>query len=78
MTSVSELDLLQFDFKKLSVLARIDLIGKIWDSIEEDEHPVTLTTAQREELDRRIEAHRQNPDDGIPWEEIKARRIPGN
>ena len=30
-----------------------------------------LTDAQRQELDRRLEAHAQNPGEGIPWDELK-------
>ncbi len=30
-----------------------------------------LTTEQMAELERRIEEHRKNPDDTIPWEEVR-------
>jgi putative addiction module component (TIGR02574 family) len=30
-----------------------------------------LTQEQAEELDRRLAAHRQSPEDVIPWEHIK-------
>ena len=72
MASVPDFDVTQFDFKKLSVPVRIELIGKIWDSIEDEELPITLSPAQRAELDRRLANHRQNPDDVIPWEEVKS------
>ena len=72
MASVPDFDVTQFDFKKLSVPVRIELIGKIWDSIDDDKKPVMLSPAQGAELDRRLEEHRRNPDDAIPWEEVKA------
>jgi hypothetical protein len=34
---------------------------------------VPLTPAQEAELDRRLEAHRQSPQEGASWEEVKAR-----
>ena len=56
---------------KMSVDERLELIGKIWDSIEELPE---LTQAQKAELDRRIES-RASPDDGVAWEDVKARLI---
>ncbi|MFH2140720.1 MAG: addiction module protein [Pseudomonadota bacterium] len=32
----------------------------------------TLTEAQKAELDRRLANHLANPDDGVPWSEVKA------
>lgn len=34
---------------------------------------VSLTPAQREELDRRLEDYRQHPGEGSPWEEVRSR-----
>jgi putative addiction module component (TIGR02574 family) len=56
---------------KLSVAERIQLVEDIWDSIEA--LPVaSLTQAQRELLDRRIEAYKKDPKRGIAWEDLKA------
>lgn len=38
----------------LSAQERLDLIGQLWDSLEDDN--VSLTPAQRAELDRRLAA----------------------
>ena len=34
---------------------------------------VTLTDAQREELDRRLEDYHRHPDEGSSWETVKSR-----
>ena len=58
---------------KLPVAERIKLVEDIWDSISDESVAVELTPEQQAELDRRIEYHRQNPDDVIPWEEVRER-----
>lgn len=59
------------DYTKLSIPDRLALIGEIWDSIVAEGRPIGLTAEQRAEIKRRREAHRANPDDAIPWEEIR-------
>jgi putative addiction module component (TIGR02574 family) len=54
---------------------RIALVQAIWDSIADQPHPPLLTEAQREELQRRLEDHEANPDDVVPWEQIKAEAL---
>jgi putative addiction module component (TIGR02574 family) len=61
------------DVLELSVSERIKLVEDIWDSIAEVPQSVSLTTAQREELDRRLEDYKAHPDDGSPWETVKSR-----
>ena len=36
-----------------------------------------LTEAQRAELDRRLEAHRETPGETIPWETLRRDLLPG-
>jgi putative addiction module component (TIGR02574 family) len=48
---------------------RLDVISIIWQSLEDEEMP--LTDAQATELDRRLEAHRQHPEKTISWEEFE-------
>jgi putative addiction module component (TIGR02574 family) len=55
--------------EKLSVEERIALVEDLWDSIAED---TPLTEPQRAELDRRLEDHRRDPGNVVPWEVIKA------
>lgn len=50
---------------------RLALVQEIWDSVAA-EGPPQLTDAQRQELDRRAAEDEAEPDDGIPWEDVKA------
>lgn len=61
------------DILHLSVSERIQLVEDIWDSIAEVPEAIALTEAQKEELDRRIEAYHRNPADGSPWVEVRKR-----
>lgn len=58
--------------KNLPISERIELVEALWESILQEGHEPELTTAQAEELDRRLAAHEKNPDDVIPWETLKA------
>lgn len=58
---------------QLSVPERLELIENIWESIEAVPEAIELTDAQREELDRRLELHRQNPRLSSTWEVVKQR-----
>jgi putative addiction module component (TIGR02574 family) len=62
----------EFDFGKLSVAERIQLAEDLWDSIPESAD-ITLSDAQKAELDRRLEDLEQHPDAGEPWEVVRAR-----
>jgi len=57
---------------KLSVEERLQLIGELWDSIEAEEHP-PLSEAWKKEIERRLDDLEANPDDVLPWEEVRAR-----
>ena len=45
----------------------------IWDTIARDPEPPPMTDAQRDELDRRLNALKHGPQEGIPWLELKTR-----
>ncbi len=49
---------------------RLRLIGELWDSLEPSEQ-AELSSADREELDRRIAA--ADPSAARPWDEVRAR-----
>jgi putative addiction module component (TIGR02574 family) len=59
------------DILQMSVAERIQLAEDIWDSIAAVPDALPLTDAERQELDRRLKLHAQNPDEGIPWDELK-------
>jgi putative addiction module component (TIGR02574 family) len=61
------------DFLSLSVSERIQLVEDIWDSIAEVPESLSLTDEQVAELDRRLDAHHQNPSSGSPWEVVLGR-----
>jgi len=52
------------DILNLTVAERIELIGDLWDSLAEVPDAVSLTEAQKAELDRRLDAHHRNPTGG--------------
>jgi len=55
----------------LSPAERLELIGKLWDTLSPDDLPVT--DAERALLDARTADIEANPDDQSPWPEVKAR-----
>ena len=57
---------------RLTVEERLALVEDLWDSIAEESAVTSLTEAQRTELDRRLAEYAANPNDVIPWEDIKA------
>lgn len=60
------------DIRQLSVAERLLLVEEIWDSISDQPDSWTLSPEQRAELERRAAANRDNPDDGVTWDEVKA------
>lgn len=56
---------------RMSVEDRIALATAIWDSIAAEPHPPLLTEAQRQELERRLADNALNPDDVVPWDQVK-------
>jgi putative addiction module component (TIGR02574 family) len=59
------------DVLHLSVAERIQLVEDIWDSIATAAPPPSLSDAQRAELDRRLESHRENPQAGTSWPQLR-------
>lgn len=68
MSTISVSDLLH-----LSVAERIQLVEDLWDSIASQPEALELTSAQREEIDRRLAEHDANPESAVPWEEVRTR-----
>jgi len=65
----------QLGIDHLSVPERIELIGLIWDSIATDAEKAPLAEFQRQEVDRRLAAHRANPEAAVPWEQVEAEAL---
>jgi putative addiction module component (TIGR02574 family) len=59
------------DILQLTIAERIQLAEDIWDSVAAFPDAIPLTDAQKEELDRRLQAYAENPSEGISWDELK-------
>lgn len=61
------------EFERLSQEERIQLVQDLWDRIAANPSEVPpLTEGQSAELERRLKAHAENPDQTIPAEEVFA------
>ncbi len=58
------------ELARLSPRQRLDLIEALWESLEDEDVPVT--DAQRAELDRRIAGFDQDQKHTISWDQLKA------
>jgi putative addiction module component (TIGR02574 family) len=58
--------------KSLPLAERIQLVEALWESMAQEGYEPPLTSEQAAELDRRLEAHRRDPDSVVSWESIKA------
>lgn len=61
------------DVLSLSVSERIQLVEDIWDTITEVPEAVWLSNEQKAELDTRLDAYHQNPENGSPWGMVRER-----
>ncbi|MGM0498274.1 MAG: addiction module protein [Bacteroidota bacterium] len=59
------------DILKLSVDKRINLVQMIWDSIAADAEASEISKGHKDILDKRLEAHQNNPQDVVSWDEVK-------
>lgn len=60
---------------RLSVAERVALVQEIWDSIAAEVEQAPLTEAQRQEVDRRLAAHRADPGAAISWEQVESQAL---
>ncbi len=64
------MDDLRSQIKSLSAAEKAELLDTVWESLEAD--AVSLTDAQRAELDYRITRHEQDSSNVIPWQQVRA------
>jgi putative addiction module component (TIGR02574 family) len=57
--------------RELSVEEQLELVEALWDSIVGRNAVPGPTNAQKAELDRRLADHAANPDDVVPWDDVK-------
>lgn len=56
--------------KNLPVRERIRLVEDLWDSIASDQSALSLSSAQKAELDKRLRAYEETKDPGRPGDEV--------
>jgi putative addiction module component (TIGR02574 family) len=54
---------------------RIRLVQEVWDRLVDQDHEPGLSDEMKAELDRRLAAHRANPEAAIPWEQVEAEAL---
>jgi putative addiction module component (TIGR02574 family) len=54
---------------------RIRLVQEVWDRLMDQGHESELTDEMKAELDRRLAAHRANPEAAIPWKRVEAEAL---
>ena len=60
----------KIDFSHLSPEERIQLAEDLWDSLASMPEQVPVPEAHIREVDRRLDAYRQDGDPGLPWPEV--------
>jgi len=61
------------DTLELPISERIQLVTEIWDSIAECPDQIEITPQTKQLLEKRLAAHRLNPNAGSPWQDVKRR-----
>jgi putative addiction module component (TIGR02574 family) len=51
---------------------RVNLALEIWDTVAAESNVVSLSEVQLKELERRLADDDSNPDDVVPWDQVKA------
>jgi putative addiction module component (TIGR02574 family) len=65
------------ELQKLSVADKFALAVELWDELSSNPDEIPVTEEQLNELDRRFEEYRQDPDKVVTWAEAKARILSG-
>ncbi len=52
---------------------RLRLIKEVWESLDAAPETVALTEARKQDLQRRLDAYRDDPRAGSSWEKVKTR-----
>ena len=63
------------DLLQLSLDERIQLVEDLWESIAKDPEALSLTEAQKLELDRRLDDYHRHPEASSPWSVVRERMI---
>jgi putative addiction module component (TIGR02574 family) len=68
-------NLLSEQIMPLTVAERLQLIEEIWNSISNDESEIALTSAQQEEIERRLASYTDIKNQSKSWQEIKQKFV---
>jgi putative addiction module component (TIGR02574 family) len=60
---------------RLSAAERIALAQEILDSVVAEQLLPPLTETKRQELERRLTAHKADPSGVVPWEQVEAEAL---
>lgn len=66
-----DIDLLE-EAKKRPFAEKLQLVEDLWDTIAAEAAQKRLSDAQRQLLEARLRESDANPDDGKPWDEVRA------
>jgi putative addiction module component (TIGR02574 family) len=61
------------DINRLTVAERLELISRLWDSIQDNGTEPEMPEWHRLELERRLALADAAPEPAIPWEQVEAR-----
>lgn len=61
------------DILKLPVDERLEIIERIWESVQQDDEYMEIPEWHREILEERFQKHKNNLTEGKSWEEVKKR-----
>jgi putative addiction module component (TIGR02574 family) len=56
---------------ELSVTEKLRIVEEIWDSIVKNPSALPITGEERAVLDKRLQEYRENPTEGIEWNQLK-------
>jgi putative addiction module component (TIGR02574 family) len=65
------------ELQKLSTADKFALAVELWDELSSNPDEMPVNEDQLNQLDRRFEEYRQDPDKVVTWEEAKARILSG-
>jgi len=61
------------DIEKMTPEERLRLIEDLWESLRDRPEDLPLSSAHRDELDRRLDEFDRGDTKTIPWDEVKRR-----
>jgi putative addiction module component (TIGR02574 family) len=65
------------ELQKLSTADKFALAVELWDELSSNPDEIPVTEEQLNELEKRFEEYRHDPDKVVTWEEAKARILSG-